>query len=125
MDLTQEILRAEASLRSALLSSDVEALDALLSPALLWVDADSTVVNKTDLMSPHVPGRLRIRVLDARPSVRAINGDVAITFVPANVAGFLDGEAFEGLFLYTRTWVQENGRWRVQTSACLPGGLGD
>lgn len=126
MDMAQDILRAEATLRSALLSSDVEALDALLAPTVLWIDVDGAVTSKGDLLAASTaPGRPRIRVLEGHPTVKASNDEAAITVVPANVAGRLDGAAFEGLFLYTRTWVCESGSWKVQSSVCLPGGLGD
>jgi hypothetical protein len=97
----------------------------LRTSAVLWVDADGTVSGKAELLASPAAGRLRMRVLEGEATVRALNDTSAITLVPSNVAGRLDAEPFEGLFLYTRTWVCENGSWKVQSSVCLPGGLGD
>ena len=42
-----------------------------------------------------------------------IVGDTAVTFVVLDVRGTIGGDDVSGRMRYTRTWVREDGRWRV------------
>lgn len=118
MPARQELLHAEAILRAAMLASDTDTLDGLLSDALVFVGPNREICTKADDIALHRSGRLRLRVLLTQPLVVAVEGVVALTVTEANLAGSLDGVEFEGLFRYTRTWVFEEARWQVLTAVC-------
>lgn len=113
-----DLLTAEAELRSAMLSSDVERLESLLSPRLLFVGLDGHALSRDQDIELHRAGRLRLTVLDTDVEVAAVHEGLAVTVVHANVAGTLDGMPFEGHFVYTRTWERVAERWQVVSAVC-------
>jgi len=121
MPVRQELLHAEAVLRTAMLASDIDTLDSLLSPELIFIGPHGEISTKADDIAMHRSGRLRLTVLFTQPLVLAVTGRVAVTVVDANLAGSVDGVGFEGLFRYTRTWIcDEHHHWQVLTAVCVP-----
>jgi ketosteroid isomerase-like protein len=113
------ILEAEASLRAAMLTGDVAALDALLSDRLCFTDHAGNRLSKSEDLAAHRSGLLRIETIDVvgAPDIR-MWGDCATVGVTIDLAGLHDGTAFFGRFAYSRVWNREDGRWRVILAHC-------
>ena len=109
----QTVLDLEERLRRAMLTSDADALDALVADGLLFTTQAGDVVGKAADLDEHRSGRLRLTALD--PSDRrvlTVEG-AAVVSVRMDVAGTYRGEPFSGAYRYTRVWGPVGGAWRV------------
>jgi ketosteroid isomerase-like protein len=107
------IKHAEERLRAAVLAGDVAALDALLHDAVVFVGADGSVLRKEDDLALYRSSAQRVSRYDVRELVVELHGPVAVACVRVEVAGDVGGAPFEGAYRYTRTYVQEDGAWRI------------
>lgn len=119
-DDERAVIEAERSLQAAMRASAVEELDALLHPALLAVGPDGRLVDKATDLAAHRDGIFKIRELAEEALRVTVTGDTGMTFVILNVRGTIAGEEVGGRLRYTRTWVRENGRWRVFAAHISP-----
>ncbi|MGJ4801770.1 nuclear transport factor 2 family protein [Luteimonas sp. SDU82] len=103
----------EESLRSAMLRSDIDALDTLLADGLIFVGAQGEVLRKEDDLELHRSGRLELTKAEWRCAELADQGHSAVSLVTADLAGSIDGSEFTGTFRYCRFWVETGAGWRV------------
>lgn len=108
------LLALEQRLRQAMLDSDLETLDVLIDPQLLFVGPDGSVFGKQDDLALHRSGRQRLERIEFLESNLELHGDqVAVVTVLAELAGSVDGHRFAGRFRYLRTWKRQARDWRV------------
>lgn len=114
-----EIERAETDLREAMLTSDVDALDALIGEDAVFTNQGGRRMSKADDLAIHRSGLLKIERLDAmgEPIVRVL-GDAAVVCITVDLAGAYDGQPFGNAFAYTRIWHRRDGRWQVEAAHC-------
>lgn len=103
----------EERLRVAILQSDVDELDVLIDDDLLFVGPDGGIYTKADDLQLHRSGAQRMSQADWHSVEVRSYGTTCITAVTAQLSGTFMGEPFSGLFRYVRTWVQQDGVWRV------------
>lgn len=109
-----QIVEAEERLRQAMLASDVNALDELLSPELIFTNHLGQVMGKQDDLAAHKSGLVEISELT--PSERQIRicGDTAIVSVRVHLSGRYAGTPSEADFRFTRVWaLSPGGTWQV------------
>jgi len=109
-----QIVDAEERLRTAMLGSDVSALDELLAPELIFTNHLGQLLGKEDDLAVHRLGMLKVK--DLRPSEQRVrlNGDVAIVSVRMQLSGTYDGKPGNGDFRFTRVWALSPLKtWRV------------
>ncbi|AEI65256.1 nuclear transport factor 2 family protein [Corallococcus macrosporus] len=117
--LTEEdIQAAEAALRQAMLSSDVDTLDALLSDDLLFINHAGQLFDKEADLAPHRSGALRLTRLDFTEQQMRYLSAGAVVVVRASVSGEFQGARFEGDFRYTRVWQLVDDAPQVITAHC-------
>ena len=115
-----KIRHLEERLRQAMLKSEVAELDALIDDRLLFIGPDSAVYSKKDDLELHRSGAERIARLDVEELRIEIYPSLAIVILLANMAGVVNGQAFEGRFRYMRTWAPTADDWRVVAgSVCI------
>lgn len=118
-----EIRNAEASLRHAMLASDVQQLDQLIDDRLLFVGPDSRVYSKQDDLSLHRSGAQRVLKLDIEELIVEPHGEVGVSTVLARMSGTFNNEPFSGRFRYIRTWTKTSTGWRIVAgSVCAVAG---
>jgi ketosteroid isomerase-like protein len=105
----------ERSLRHAQLTSDVAALDRLISDDLLFAGPDGRLATKAQDLDAHRSGAVVFRKHEPRDlRVRPVGADVAITSLEVELEVVVVGFAHAGTFRYTRVWARESdGAWRV------------
>lgn len=110
-----EIVALEARLRAAQLAADVEALDSLISDALLFTGPDGQLGTKADDLAAYSSGAVRFRAHEPEElRVRRIGADVAVSALRARLAVEVGGTLSRGTYRYTRVWAREDdGSWRV------------
>jgi ketosteroid isomerase-like protein len=113
MSIDEEILACEAEIRDAQLKSDVAVLDRLLDDALVFTAIDGTLASKSDDLSLHRSGRLRITKMD--PSDRRLLhlGATSVVSVRMNAEAVIDGVPVAATLRYTRIWHRRPEGWRL------------
>jgi ketosteroid isomerase-like protein len=113
MSIDNEILACEAELRQAQLTGDVTALDRLLDDLLLFTNIDGTLSSKSDDLSLHRSGRLRITRMD--PSDRRLLHleATSVVSVRMNAEAVMDGALISATLRYTRIWHKRRDGWRL------------
>ncbi len=115
MDSTgkNEILAVEEKLKLAMLSSDVDALDELLSPGLIFTNHLGQVISKQNDLEAHRKGDFKINKLSLSDQVMKFSGEVAIVSVLTNISGSYKGQPTSANFRFTRVWGKESGAWQI------------
>ncbi len=107
------ILACEAELRQAQLTGDVTALDRLLDDALVFTTLDGAVASKSDDLTLHRSGRLRITRMDPSDQYILRLGAAVVVSVRMEAAATIDGVEARGPLRYTRIWCERPSGWRV------------
>jgi uncharacterized protein (TIGR02246 family) len=108
------IAAMEEELRQAQLSSDVDALDRLISDDLLFTGPDGNLATKADDLAAYRDGVMRVSTHQPEAlRVRKVGPDVAVVSLRARMTGSYAGTPFSGLARYTRVWAREDGNWRI------------
>jgi hypothetical protein len=113
MSVDEEILACEAELRLAQLASDVGTLDRLLDDVLVFASFDGTIATKTDDLSLHRSGRLRITRMEPIDRHMLHLGLTSVVSVKMDAAAVVDGVPVTGILRYTRVWHKRTDGWRV------------
>ena len=92
------IKNAEERLRQAILTSDADALDGLLSERVICVGPDAQKVTRYD------PSEMKIELH---------GDDVGVVVVRVDLTGEIGAQPFAGAFRFTRTYVRERDAWRI------------
>jgi len=109
-----DIEQLEEKLRLAMLASDTEALDDLISDRLLFVGLDGANISKETDLAAHRAGTLRLtRIEPGERHIELCGAIVALVNVAMNVSGIFAGQAFSGLFRYTRVWRRQGERVQI------------
>lgn len=108
-----EIQQHEEALRVAMLTSDVQALDALIADDLIFIGPTGEVFHKQDDLEMHRSGRQTLTVAEWRAVEITLRDQAAVTSVTAALAGSFDGAAFSGTFRYCRFWAKTATGWQV------------
>ena len=109
-----QIERAEQQLRHAMLASDVELLDALISPRLVFTTHFGAVVSKQDDLEVHRSGALKFHAIELSEQRILTLVDVAHVSVRARVSGTFSGSPFQDDIRFSRVWQRSpNNAWQV------------
>ncbi len=112
--LQAQIVEVEDQLRTAMLNSDVAALNELLAPDLIFTNHLGQLLGKDDDLVAYRSGVLKIASL--KPSelhIRAL-GDAAVVSVRMQLSGTYEGAPANGDFRFTRVWARsQQERWQI------------
>ena len=112
--LHTQIAEAEDLLRTAMLSSDVAALNELLTQDLIFTNHLGQLLGKNDDLAAYRSGVLKVvRLEPSEQQIRAL-GEVAVVSVRMQLSGTYEGVPTNGDFRFTRVWVRsQQGRWQI------------
>jgi len=111
--LRKEIVEAEERLKLAMISSDVEALDQLLSEDLIFTNHLGQMLSKSDDLAAHTKGDFKINELSLFDQIIMPSCDVVVVTVHSNVIGSYKGEATNDNLCFTRVWEKLDKHWQV------------
>lgn len=113
-DLTHQISLAEERLRQAMLASDCQALDELISADLIFTNHLGQVFGKQDDLNMHRNGVLTLHTLEPSEVRTHVTSDVAVVSVVMKVTGVFADMKFHEDLRYTRVWqLSERGGWQI------------
>jgi len=111
---SSQIAAAEERLRRAMLASDVDALDALVSADLIFTSHTGAVVAKQDDLDMYRSGVLNFQAIDLSAQKILTIGHVAVVSVRARLSGLFGGVAFKEDVQFSRTWCRaQAGHWQI------------
>ncbi len=113
MGIDDEILECEGELRKAQLTGDAALLARLLDDALLFTSFDGTVASKSDDLSLHRSGRLRITKMDPIDRHVLHLGSTSVVSVLMETEAVIDGVPATANMRYTRVWHKRENGWRL------------
>lgn len=112
--MEKQIIEAEEQLRLAILNSDVDILDRLLSPELIFTNHLGQVLSKEDDLMAHRAGIIKVKSLTSSEQQIKIKGDIAIVSIKMHLSGSYNGVASDNNFRFTRFWtLNYNNIWQV------------
>jgi hypothetical protein len=105
-----------------MLKSDVDELDALIDPSLLFIGPTGALATKEDDLANHRSGAQKIAKIAPRDLVIELHGsDIAAVTSLVDLEVVFNGKTFAGPFRYLRTWRRnEDGAWRIIAGAVTP-----
>src|SRR5688572_26197811 len=103
-DLKAQVMQAEERLRQAQLHSDVQALDELISPDLLFTGHVGQLVTKEDDLAFHRAGVLRLTESTVLEQHIQIHEGFAVVSVLMHLVGTYEGAPIDQRMRYTRVW---------------------
>lgn len=112
-DIEAEIERLEERLRTAMESSHVAELDALIDDRLVFIGPDGLLYDKEDDLGLHRSGEQRLTSVALRNLAIEVHGATAVSVVEADLEGVFKGEAFAGRYRYLRVWSRTDDGWRI------------
>jgi hypothetical protein len=109
-----QILQAEERLRLAMLSSDVDTLNELLAPELIFTNHLGQILGKQDDLNAYLSGTLKVQVLTPSEQHIQLRENMAIVTVRVHLVGSYAGIASDHDFRFTRVWILSNiGTWQI------------
>ncbi len=120
---------AEGRLRGAVLAGDVNALEGLLTDAVVFCAPDGEVLGKADDLEAYRSGALVIARYDVSEMTIELHGTTAaVVALRLELGGTRNGEPFAGAFRAVRTWMREDAHghgtsdapWRLGCATLVP-----
>ena len=111
-----EIVDLEARLKTAMLESNINELNKLISDQLIFTDHLGRVLSKYDDLEAHKSGDLSIDKIALSEQIIKCFGDLAVVSVLAEITGRYKGILSEGIYRVTRIWTKEAGQWKIVTA---------
>lgn len=116
-----QIAAAEERLLQAMLASDVEALDELISSDLIFTDRMGYLCSKEQDLEIHRSGILKFQTLEPSERQLKVYGELAVVSVRMKVSSIYDGSLVGGDFRFTRIWqLKEGNVWQIVAGHVSP-----
>lgn len=116
--IEEQIVTMESLLLNAIKESNVDVLDQLLHPSLLFMAPDGKTITKEMDLAAHREGNMRVyKIISVIENIQIIN-DTAIATVIYQTAGMMMGNPISGKFRYIRFWKLINNSLQVVAASC-------
>lgn len=111
---------AEDRLQAVVAAGDADGLALLLHDDLLATSHLGTFVSKEDDLAGYRSGAFQVSSYTELRRRTLFDGGTGVTAVRAAITGSMQGEPFDVVMDYTRTWVHTDGRWQVLAAHLSP-----
>ena len=114
MNEASQIEVAEEALRQAMLASDIESLDVLISPNLIFITHFGSVITKKEDLEIHRSGVLKFHSIEPSEMEIIVLDKAAYVSVKMRLAGIFNGTPFQDVIRFSRVWkLISSGIWQV------------
>lgn len=103
----------EEKLRIAMLNSDVESLNSLISEDLIFSAPGGMVISKQDDLNAHKSGMQMLSELTTISRQIKCFENFAVVAARMSLKGTFSDQVIDGNYSYTRTWANINEKWQV------------
>lgn len=114
LEIEAEIRGCEAQLCSAMLNSDLSALDELIADDLLFVGPTGELATKAMDLELHRTGNTRFHELIPKElEIRVWSEQFVLVAAKVFLSGTYLGNAFSGDYRYIRIWRKDQNNWQI------------
>jgi hypothetical protein len=99
------VIEAEERLRQAMLHNDVQALDELIAPDLLFTSHLGQLASKADDLAAHEARLLQVTSIEPSERHIQVHADFAVVSVRMHLVGSYAGIPIDQYMRYTRVWA--------------------
>lgn len=111
--MESEIIKLEEELRLAMIASDVEKLNELISDSLVFVSPNGYVASKKDDLDAHRSGIQKITSLVPSEMIIQSYGDFFVVNVKMDLDGTFANQSITGAYRYTRIWTKVSDKFQI------------
>ncbi len=114
-DVAAHITKLDNEWTNAYIKKDIKKLESLMAPDFVTTDPTGvTYLNgREQNIGPVRSGELVYESFDVEKVDVKVHGDTAIAVGRFTMKGKAKGEAFQGRYAYTESWVKRNGKWQA------------
>lgn len=112
-DPKAELEAATAAYDRAVSKADIQALDKMLLPGVVFTTATGRVMDKKAVLAMLGSPDTRYESVQSDQVSRTITGELAIETGRVRVRGIRNGKPVNETQRYTDVWVRRNGRWQL------------
>lgn len=110
----RQIQAAEERLRLAMLASDVQTLDALIAPGLVFTTHLGTLLSKQDDLHVYRTAALKFQAIEPSEQQVLVFDGLAYVCVRVRLVGAFNGVPFRDDIRFSRVWQRSlNDGWQV------------
>jgi len=114
LEIEAEIRGCEAQLCTAMLNSDLSALDVLIADDLLFVGPTGELATKAMDLELHRTGNTRFHELIPKElEIRVWSEQFVLVAAKVFLSGTYLGNAFSGDYRYIRIWRKDQNNWQI------------
>lgn len=119
-ELEAKVANLESEFLRALLARDIQALEVLLSPAMIFTSPWGDMVGKKDFLEIAASDEISLEKAEAAEIEIFLHGPAAVAVTYLDMGGVFFGEEVDAEFQSVRAWVPDaEGRWQILTSQCF------
>jgi hypothetical protein len=107
------IVKLEEDLRQAMLVSDVNKLNELISDSLIFTTFTGALIDKNTDLETHRSGLLKISELTPSEQKIQLYDNFAIVSVKMQIKSTYNNNPSAGNFRFTRAWANPEGHWQI------------
>ncbi len=112
-DPKAELEAASAAYDRAVSKADIQVLDKLLLPGVVFTTATGRVMDKKEVLAMLASPDTRYETVESDQVNRKVTGDLAIETGRVRVRGIRNGKPVNETQRYTDVWVRQDGRWQL------------
>jgi len=109
----QELLDAEEVLRVAMVNSDIDQLQELISDDVLFTSHFGVLISKEDDIGIHQSGSLKFESIELSNHIIKLHQNFAAVSVQAEIKASFNGQPSDGSFMFTRIWSKQSDKLKV------------
>ena len=118
MNDLETLIELEETLRLSILNNDIETLDALLHPRLLFIAPDGNVVTKEIDLASHKAKTMIADSIESKIEKVELHNNTAVVLVTYKTSGTMLGNPISGTLRYIRIWQKSDTNWMVIGGSC-------
>jgi ketosteroid isomerase-like protein len=107
----QQIIAAEKSWASAVLTKDFAKLGAMLTPDLIYAHSTGIIDDKTSYLQKMKSGKQNYAGIEHKSTTVRMHGDSAVAHSMMRMHGTNAAGPFDDQVMTMHLWVKSNGKW--------------
>lgn len=114
MNTIEEIKELENQIYKAMINSDINVIDRLISDDILFTAHTGQIFTKEMELASYNSGNIKVNsVIPSEQLIKVLNETTVAVSVLLEISGVFNGEPASGKFRFTRIWIKSDSSWQV------------
>ncbi|HEY1045774.1 MAG TPA: nuclear transport factor 2 family protein [Bacteroidia bacterium] len=118
MNDIERLIQLEETLRLSILNNDVNTLETLLNPRLLFITPDGNVITKEMDLDAHKAKTMIADSIESNIEKIELFNNTAVVLVTYKTSGSMLGKPISGTLRYIRIWNKSDNNWQIIGGSC-------